>query len=305
MRKKKKKANKWSVILTSAADASVKQFHLSKMLVFSVVSLILILPVIITGLTIIMNGIQLEKEDLSQQLAKKEKEMEKMEAEFFHLQANALAVKSSIEEFKELENRLNNLDLNLPIDTNGSEREDGSGGLFINNAVNNNQLISAQTLQMKEELPELIHNFENTVERILAYEKQLRTIPTIMPVNEGRMSSTYGNRKDPFTGITSYHSGIDLAAPLNTPVYATADGVVTEAGRNGGYGKFISINHGEYVTRYGHLNDIDVEVGKQIKKGDQIGKMGTTGRSTGVHLHYEILKNEEFIDPYFYMTFHK
>nr|WP_246593561.1 M23 family metallopeptidase [Evansella tamaricis] len=127
-----------------------------------------------------------------------------------------------------------------------------------------------------------------------------------MPTDNGRITSHFGNRADPFTRATSFHSGIDIAAPLNTPIYATADGIIISVGWEGGYGRTIVIEHGDtYETLYAHLNEIYISVGDEVEKGDLIGGMGTTGRSTGVHLHYEIRRNGSLVDPYPYMTFHE
>ncbi|MDQ0338806.1 murein DD-endopeptidase MepM/ murein hydrolase activator NlpD [Caldalkalibacillus uzonensis] len=128
-----------------------------------------------------------------------------------------------------------------------------------------------------------------------------RYIPSIMPTN-GRITSPFGWRNDPFTGQRRMHNGIDFANKLGTPIYATADGTVTFAGRNGGYGKQVRINHGNgYMTSYSHLHSIKVSQKEQVKKGDIIGEMGSTGRSTGVHLHYEIHLNGQPINPFPYI----
>ncbi|MDQ0257919.1 murein DD-endopeptidase MepM/ murein hydrolase activator NlpD [Evansella vedderi] len=184
---------------------------------------------------------------------------------------------------------------------------DGSGGMEYSLDSNEDMVdVSRRLMEMREELPSIIKEFEETVERILAYEKELRTIPTIMPTEEGRISSRFGYRRDPFTWNSSFHSGIDIAAPINTGIHATADGKVVHADWDGGYGRKVVIEHNEtYTTIYAHLNRIDVQVGDEVSKGDLIGGMGTTGRSTGVHLHYEIIRDGEHVDPYLYMTFHE
>ena len=115
-------------------------------------------------------------------------------------------------------------------------------------------------------------------------------VPSEKPVRTAAFTSGYGVRSDPFRGAAAMHAGIDLAGPLGTPIYATADGVVAEAGYNsGGYGNLIKINHGRGIeTRYGHMSAILVSPGQRIARGQQIGRMGSTGRSTGSHLHYEV-----------------
>ena len=114
-------------------------------------------------------------------------------------------------------------------------------------------------------------------------------VPSEKPVRSAAFTSGYGVRSDPFRGAAAMHAGIDLAGPIGTPIYATADGVVSDAGyNNGGYGNLVKINHGRGIeTRYGHLSAILVSPGQHIVRGQQIARMGSTGRSTGSHLHYE------------------
>jgi murein DD-endopeptidase MepM/ murein hydrolase activator NlpD len=125
------------------------------------------------------------------------------------------------------------------------------------------------------------------------------SVPSDKPVKSAAFESAYGLRSDPFEGRTKMHAGIDLAAPVGTPIYATADGVVTEAGYNsGGYGNLIKINHGrEIETRYAHLSSIGVSPGQRVTRGQMIGRMGSTGRSTGSHLHYEVRIDGRAVNP--------
>jgi len=112
------------------------------------------------------------------------------------------------------------------------------------------------------------------------------------------VSSLYGMRKNPFSGRPQFHGGIDIAAPVGTPVLASADGVVTEIGNKGGLGSAISVRHRDgSVSTYGHLSAQQVRMGQQVRQGQQIGKVGSTGRSTGPHLDYRIQKNGRRIDP--------
>ncbi|MDE6801913.1 MAG: M23 family metallopeptidase, partial [Muribaculaceae bacterium] len=131
--------------------------------------------------------------------------------------------------------------------------------------------------------------------RSLAFHNQdrLSHIPSIQPVSSESlrtMASGYGRRVDPVYGTVRFHEGMDFSAPIGTPVYATGDGVVTAAGRvMSGYGNMVDIDHGfNYMTRYAHLNDVLVKPGQVVKRGDLIGRVGNTGKSTGPHLHYEV-----------------
>jgi murein DD-endopeptidase MepM/ murein hydrolase activator NlpD len=116
-----------------------------------------------------------------------------------------------------------------------------------------------------------------------------RATPTMWPV-AGWLTSRYGMRRDPFTGENDFHSGLDISANRGTPVRATADGVIESAGYQGNYGNAILVEHGFGIaTRYGHLSGYAVRVGQRVKRGDVIGYVGSTGRATSSHLHYEIL----------------
>ena len=124
-------------------------------------------------------------------------------------------------------------------------------------------------------------------------------VPSDKPVKTAEFTSGYGIRSDPFQGRAARHQGIDLAAPYGTPIYATADGIVSEAGWNsGGYGNLIKLDHGRGIeTRYGHLSAILVRAGQHVTRGQQIARMGSTGRSTGSHLHYEVRIDARAVNP--------
>lgn len=135
---------------------------------------------------------------------------------------------------------------------------------------------------------------------------KLAHIPSVIPINikDFTMSSGYGVRRDPIYGSSKFHAGLDFAAKTGTPVFATADGKVTEAGRQSGYGNSIDISHGyNYLTRYAHLSEILVKPGQEVKRGEMIGKVGSTGKSTGPHLHYEVRFKDEPQNPinYYFM----
>lgn len=139
----------------------------------------------------------------------------------------------------------------------------------------------------------------NDVEQAPIIDAAMVQIPFGEPVTEdGRYSSKFGYRKDPFNGKSAMHSGVDYAAPEGTSLLATADGVVVEAGTRGGYGKVVQIRH-EFglETVYAHMNRIRVVVGQRVQRGAWIGDMGSTGRSTGSHLHYEIRQDGAALNP--------
>ncbi len=125
------------------------------------------------------------------------------------------------------------------------------------------------------------------------------SIPSGQPAQKFWVSSYYGRRIDPFTGKKAFHHGIDVAGKLGTGVIATADGLVTWIGQRGGYGGLVEIDHGNgYVTRYAHNKTIKVKVGDLVSKGQVIALMGSTGRSTGPHVHFEVLHDGKNVNPY-------
>lgn len=139
-------------------------------------------------------------------------------------------------------------------------------------------------------------SFDQIRENADKQKDKLAHIPSVIPINikDYTMSSGYGIRRDPIYGSRKFHEGLDFAAKSGTSVYATADGTVVQADRRGGYGNCIDIDHGyNYLTRYAHLSEILVKDGQEVKRGELIGKVGSTGKSTGPHLHYEVrFKNE-------------
>lgn len=164
---------------------------------------------------------------------------------------------------------------------------------------------------------QLLADIDLALEQISSRQKQLSLLESLMlnhhiederfivgrPVQEGWLSSQYGVRKDPFHGNPTMHRGIDYAAPEGSPIVATGAGIVTFAGRRAGYGKLVEIDHGAGLrTRYGHMQSINVQVGDVVTRGQTIAKVGTLGRSTGPHVHYEILENGKHVNPARYVS---
>ncbi|MFZ1813037.1 MAG: M23 family metallopeptidase [Rhizobiaceae bacterium] len=136
---------------------------------------------------------------------------------------------------------------------------------------------------------------------IKAYDlvrNRIATIPLGNPARGHEISSAFGRRSDPFLGTVAMHSGMDFRAPMGASVRVTANGMVVDAGRNGGYGNMVEVDHGNgFKTRYAHLSAISVKTGDKVRLGDEVGKVGSTGRSTGPHLHYEVRRSGEAVDP--------
>jgi murein DD-endopeptidase MepM/ murein hydrolase activator NlpD len=126
----------------------------------------------------------------------------------------------------------------------------------------------------------------------------VNTVPSIWPL-DGRLMGSFGQRMDPFSGEGALHSGVDISAPVGTPVRVTADGIVTHAGWSGGYGRLVVVDHGRGLqTYYAHLSRMTVLVGQEVRRGEMIGKVGASGRATGSHLHYEVRVGHAPVNPY-------
>jgi murein DD-endopeptidase MepM/ murein hydrolase activator NlpD len=163
---------------------------------------------------------------------------------------------------------------------------------------------------------QLLHDIQVLDKQLSLREKQLTLLgvfsankelskevrPAGLPVAKGWLSSYYGYRADPFTGKKKFHHGVDIAGKTGTSVLAAASGLVTYAGKKGGYGYLIEIDHGSgYVTRYGHNKEIVVKLGDVVKQNDVIAKMGSTGHSTGPHVHFEVMRNSKKVNPRKYL----
>ncbi|MES9869873.1 MAG: peptidoglycan DD-metalloendopeptidase family protein [Sedimenticola sp.] len=146
------------------------------------------------------------------------------------------------------------------------------------------------------------HKLELLEDMLIGLELQKELTPAGRPVKKGWISSRYGYRKDPFTGKKAFHDGVDIAGKKNSDVIAVASGVVTFAGKQSGYGYLIELRHADgYSTKYGHNSEILVKTGDLVSKGQVIGSMGSSGRSTGPHVHFEIARNGKTLNPSKYL----
>jgi len=207
--------------------------------------------------------------------------------------------------------RLNALGERLADDANIPEKEFN----FNNPPASGGPALTSQHEKTKT-LPRLLSEINQLTQELKHEEKQLEMLESLAfghhiennrylsgkPISKGWLSSYYGIRKDPFHGRPSMHKGIDFAGKEDAAIIATGSGVVTWAGKRYGYGELIEINHGDGLkTRYGHNKTLLVAVGEVIDKGQVIARMGSTGRSTGPHVHYEIMRNNTQINPIKYV----
>jgi len=188
---------------------------------------------------------------------------------------------------------INNRELNFDVPPGmGGPEEEGEG-------------VAAQVPDLTQMLNDMQRKLEHRDAQLFALENVVLSrslsdavLPEGRPVQEGYISSYFGGRQDPFDGSEAVHKGVDFAGPLGSQVMAVAAGVVTRAESANGYGNLIEINHGNgYVTRYGHNQRLLVHEGETVSRGTAIALMGSTGRSTGPHVHFEVLLNGLHLDP--------
>jgi murein DD-endopeptidase MepM/ murein hydrolase activator NlpD len=202
-------------------------------------------------------------------------------------------LKSLEAQLTEYEDRTRKLAIVAGLDSLADGAEAGVGGLTnpasegplgVSSLASRSQSLSAELDQVEFQLEER--------------RRWLSATPSIAPV-KGLLTSWFGNRRDPINGRRENHPAVDIAAPPGKPVLATADGIVTQAADIGdGLGTAVSLSHGfGMTTRYGHMSRVNVKKGQMVKRGDVIGFVGSTGRSTGYHLHYEVLQDGSPVDP--------
>ncbi|WP_137929957.1 M23 family metallopeptidase [Mesorhizobium comanense] len=178
----------------------------------------------------------------------------------------------------------------LPVDSDFGKGESDVGGPLI--PLDSSMIFDSKVKELDEAL--------DTLDQL---KKEARQLPLANPAPGHSVTSPFGVRTDPILGTAALHSGMDFRAPIGMDARVTAPGVVTKAGWNGGYGRMVEVDHGNgFATRYGHLSEIDVTVGEKLDAGAVIGKTGSSGRSTGPHLHYEVRHNGEAIDPLRFLT---
>ncbi|UOB18560.1 M23 family metallopeptidase [Abyssalbus ytuae] len=255
------------------------------------------------GLVVLLNtNIVNTPRELSQQ-----RELNNYKFQFDLLDKKMAQMESVLENIEDRDNNIYRLYFEAnPIPE--EQRQAGFGGINRYKSLEgfNNSKVVIDATKRLEKLQKRMVVQSKSLDEItgLAKEKEklLAAIPAIQPVTNKdltRMASGYGWRSDPFTKARKMHWGMDFTAPRGTPVYATGDGVVKRADNNSsGYGEHIRIDHGfGYVSLYGHLSKYNVRKGQKVKRGDIIGFVGSTGRSQAPHLHYEIFKDGDRINP--------
>lgn len=327
------KPKKLTLVIIPDANQSVVRFRIPHLFAYIAAASFSVL-LLISIITYVMHANTLKKasalqtkltganQQWSAALNSKDKAIEQLQNEVIQLSQQAEQMKTQVEEMKKFENDLKSIagiDANTtgtavasrssskqdkPVEADGklSALDSGIGG--SPNPASQEDIIKLgeQTLAsftaLNSEVKELQTSLTATKQKVADKQQLLRITPTLWPTTTKVVTSMFGYRTDPFTHRPSFHSGIDFGARENDPVYATAAGKVVSTGKDMFHGNNIIIEHSKGLrTWYMHLNKILVNKGDSVEKGSSIGLVGSTGRSTGPHLHYEVIKNGESIDP--------
>ncbi|MCG8460592.1 MAG: M23 family metallopeptidase [Holophagales bacterium] len=229
-------------------------------------------------------------------------QLDRIQQENVDLRAVNQRFEASVREMEgqltEYQKRIQQLAIVAGLSDLRAESEPGIGGM---EPPGDSALPSDDLEAIQAQLEGLVADMEIVEESLGQRRAMLSSMPTVAPV-KGIFTSAYGMRKDPFTGRRAMHHGIDISAPFGREVVAPGDGMVIKAGRAAGYGNVVYLSHGFGVTtRFGHLSKVSVEVGQKVERGDVLGKVGNTGRSTGIHLHYEVRVNGKAENPLGYI----
>ncbi|MFZ1948339.1 MAG: M23 family metallopeptidase [bacterium] len=232
-----------------------------------------------------------------------ERENEVLKHELSQLQDKVTDLQYDMAGHAEFEERLRVLADLAPMDQDVWEV--GVGGPELDAPVEEGNRLSGALASLDSNVDRLLrqirlqrHSFDEIRARLESKTEELGGIPSIRPVESGYVSSTFGRRRDPFSGRINRHEGVDFSARKGAKVMATADGIVKYAGYDGAYGNTVELDHGNgYVTRYCHNSRLSVAKGQAVKRGDVIAAVGSSGRSSGCHLHYEVLVNGTHQDP--------
>ncbi len=284
-------------MLIPNSDGVLKQFKIPVVTIYSV---------IIVAVLLLAGNFYLSAEYFTQKVD--QTEIEKLRAENLELKEKYEQLRWNLSEVEDRfavlvdkEVKIRTL-FNLP-EINAEERQLGIGGPSSPSLVNLSE--TEQTALATEfEIDQLLRISNYELEKYNDVEKELNTIkdrlshtPSIWPT-KGWNSRGFGIKHDPFTGYKQMHRGIDIANNTGTAIIATADGKIKVSSSQAGMGKYVTIDHGYgFQTRYGHLSKRIVKRGQKVKRGDIIGYMGSTGYSTGPHLHYEVFRNGKFLNP--------
>lgn len=322
------KRQKYTFMVIPDANSQVIRFRLSGVVLLAALMLFIAITVIATAAIILFDNRSSEVVRLQHELAvatgqyeqiisDKDQHIDDLQTEVAGLSDQAKNIQDRIADISKLESELKELTGIESIGTASAmaalieEGEftmegEGTGGEDLPVSSDDIDELLEEThhefTSIADSIEEIVPRLEATKDIVERMQAMLRVTPTIWPTDSRKISSQFGIRKDPFSRKTRFHSGIDIGGNSGDPIYATADGTVRFAGWDKSLGNHIVITHDNGIqTKYSHLSKIIADDGTKVRKGDLIGLMGSTGRSTGPHLHYEVIVKGEQVDPLPYL----
>jgi len=281
-----------TIIFVPHARAKFRKLKVSHRLLFSIISLVSTSLCLSTFFSVQYFTSLSQTHELSK-LRRENRELQTANEQF------GKSVESLRTQLRTVEDRTRKLAIIAGITTLDEASQGGSGGL------RNEELTGSPYRDDVDKMSFRSHRLNKDLsaleEKFVAQSRMLSSTPSIAPVR-GILTDGFGGRSDPFTGEPGQHNAIDISSAVGQPIRSPADGIVVKAEWANGYGNVIYISHGYgYSTRYGHLSSFAVRPGTRVKRGDIIGYVGSTGRSTGPHLHYEVRVNNNPVNPLEYI----
>lgn len=281
-----------TIIFVPHARAKFRKLKVSHRLLFSIVSLVTSSLCLSTFFSFQYFTSLSQTHELSK-LRRENKELQSANEQF------SKSVESLRTQLTTVEDRTRKLAIIAGIDTLDDASQGGTGGVRNDELAPNPYRDDIDTMSFRSH--RLDKDLNVLEQKFVAQSRLLSSTPSIVPVR-GVLTDGFGGRSDPFTGESGQHTAIDISSAAGQPVRAPADGIVVKAEWANGYGNVIYISHGYgYSTRYGHLSSFAVRAGQRVKRGEVIGNVGSTGRSTGPHLHYEVRVNNNPVNPLEYI----
>jgi murein DD-endopeptidase MepM/ murein hydrolase activator NlpD len=327
--KLKWKPRKLTIMIIPEANSAISKFRLANFIIYSFVICVLGIFIYTCTLSLFhtktqlklvntINDLELVSRELHEVTYNKTEIIDQLQIEVILLSDQAQLMKIRIEEMTKLEEYMKSIvlsneskdasklltsttDISIP-----SPDVQALGGESVPSTPEEILKLGDETevlmLSLSEQLEALNENINGTIEEAEEKLRIIKVTPTIWPTDSRYVTSGFGYRKDPFTGRASFHDGIDITGDINDPIYAGADGFVVNTGSDSTHGRNILIEHSKGMrTWYMHLSRIQVKIGERVTKGQVIGRLGSTGRSTGPHLHYQVIKNGVSLNPVPYL----
>ncbi|WP_179232841.1 M23 family metallopeptidase [Paenibacillus rigui] len=309
-------SKRYTLVIIPDANSSVRRFEVPKLIPYiagaglmTLVSITLVLYVGHARNASVANKLQTQivsrDAEYTSTVQEKNQTIEQLQNQVIQLSQQTAEMKAKIDDIRKQEDEIRTITGSGQVKISSADVAPAAGAMGGSSTQASNGEVQVLVEQTKSQLSdldksvdELKDSIADTKEKAIEAQQKLRITPNIWPVDSRTITSGFGLRQDPFTMRPSFHSGYDISAPRDTPVHVTADGVVTTTGSDSSHGNNIVVTHSKGLqTWYMHLNKMLVQKGDRVEKGQVIGLVGTTGRSTGYHLHYEVLKNGVSSDP--------